>query len=62
MVTLHPGGPRWERGHGKGTVAVRGAVSDLLLLIYGRNRPDDERFTVFGDQGLLADWLAKTAF
>jgi len=62
MVTLYPDGPRWERGHGKGTVAVRGPVDDLLLLTYGRRWPDEERFTVFGDQELLVNWLTKTAF
>jgi uncharacterized protein (TIGR03083 family) len=62
MVTLDPEGPRWERGHGKGSVAVRGPAGDLLLLIYGRRSPEDESFTVFGDRELLAEWLAMTAF
>ncbi|HEY7486004.1 MAG TPA: maleylpyruvate isomerase family mycothiol-dependent enzyme [Streptosporangiaceae bacterium] len=62
MVTLHAEGPRWERGHGKGTAAVRGATGDLLQLTYGRCRPDDERFTVFGDRDLLTEWLTTTAF
>ncbi|GLW97826.1 maleylpyruvate isomerase family mycothiol-dependent enzyme [Microtetraspora sp. NBRC 16547] len=61
MVTLHPEGFTWERGHGKGTVAVRGAASDLLLLVYGRLRPDAGRFEVFGDEGLLARWLENSA-
>jgi hypothetical protein len=61
MITLGPDGVSWERGHGKGSVAVRGTTSDLLLLTYGRLRPDDERFAVFGDQELLSSWLAAAA-
>ncbi|GGK76634.1 hypothetical protein Sme01_20700 [Sphaerisporangium melleum] len=61
-VTLTPGGFTWERGHGKGEVAVRGAAADLLLLLYGRRRPSEPRFEIFGDQALLDTWLTKTAF
>jgi uncharacterized protein (TIGR03083 family) len=56
-VTLGAGRSTWERGHAKGTVAVRGTTSDLLLLLWGRYAPD-ERFAVFGDADLLAGWLA----
>ncbi|GII28085.1 hypothetical protein Pmi06nite_15270 [Planotetraspora mira] len=60
-ITLSPGAFTWTRGHGKGDVAVRGPMSDLLLLLYGRREPSDGRFEVFGDRDLLAHWLAKTA-
>ncbi|WP_067132447.1 maleylpyruvate isomerase family mycothiol-dependent enzyme [Microtetraspora malaysiensis] len=60
MITLGPEGFTWARGHGKGTVAVRGTASDLLLLMYGRLRPDGGRFEVFGDETLLARWLENT--
>jgi uncharacterized protein (TIGR03083 family) len=49
-------GYTWSHGHAKGTVAVRGPAALLLLLTYGRVRPDDERLTVFGDASLLATW------
>ncbi|MEO3809984.1 maleylpyruvate isomerase family mycothiol-dependent enzyme [Sphaerisporangium sp. B11E5] len=62
MVTLAPERFIWAHGHGKGDVAVRGAASDLLLLIYGRVPPSDPRYQVFGDTGLLGRWLEKTAF
>jgi uncharacterized protein (TIGR03083 family) len=62
MITLRSDGFDWERGHGKGTVAVRGAVSDLLLLTCGRLAPADGRFTVFGDDRLLGRWLETSAF
>ncbi|WP_424535633.1 maleylpyruvate isomerase family mycothiol-dependent enzyme [Sphaerisporangium viridialbum] len=60
-VTLGPEGFSWEHGHGKGDVAVRGTASDLLLLVYGRLKPADARFEVFGDRDLLARWQRKTA-
>jgi uncharacterized protein (TIGR03083 family) len=58
-VTLGAEAPGWERGHAKGTAAVRGTASDLLLLLWGRHEPD-ERFAVFGDEDLLTGWLAAT--
>ena len=50
-----------ERGHAKAATAVRGPVTRLLLFAYGRIPGDDERLTVFGDEGLLATWQEKTA-
>ena len=57
LIRLQPDGFSWEHGHGKGSVAVRGSASDLLLLVYGRLEPDPERFQVFGEEGVLARWL-----
>jgi uncharacterized protein (TIGR03083 family) len=57
MIQLNPDGFTWERGHGKGSVAVRGAASDLLLLVYGRLKPEPERFQIFGDTDVLSRWL-----
>lgn len=62
MITLGSDGFGWERGHAKGSVAVQGATSDLLLLTYGRLKSADERFTLFGDRGPLERWLELTAF
>jgi uncharacterized protein (TIGR03083 family) len=56
LISLGRGGYTWSHGHAKGSVAVRGPAGLLLLLIYGRIRPDDERLQVFGDAGLLATW------
>jgi uncharacterized protein (TIGR03083 family) len=61
MIRLHPGGMTWERGHGKGDVALRGPAADLLLFAYGRYSPDHPRFQVFGDRDLLTQWQSKTA-
>jgi uncharacterized protein (TIGR03083 family) len=60
-ITLTPDGFTWERGHSKAGVAVRGSAVDLLLLVYGRRRAvDEERYQTFGDNGLLARWVANT--
>ena len=56
LISLGEGGYTWSHGHAKGSVAVRGAAGLLLLLVYGRVRPDDERLQVFGDAGLLGTW------
>jgi uncharacterized protein (TIGR03083 family) len=56
LISLRDGGYEWSHGHEKGSVAVRGPAARLLLLVYGRTRPDDERLQVFGDAGLLATW------
>jgi uncharacterized protein (TIGR03083 family) len=56
LISLGDGGYEWAHGHAKGSVAVRGPAGLLLLLVYGRVRPDDKRLEVFGDAGLLATW------
>lgn len=55
LVLLTPEGIRFEHGHAKGDVALRGTAGDLLL--WGWNRvPVDDRFEVFGDARLLEVW------
>lgn len=61
MIRCTESGITWERGHGKATVAVRGDVTSLLLLIYGRRTQADPRLAVFGDPALLEAWREKTA-
>jgi uncharacterized protein (TIGR03083 family) len=56
-VTFGPDGLRWARGHAKGDAAVRGAASDLLLLLWNRVPPS--RLEVFGDQAVLDRWSAQ---
>lgn len=58
MITMPPA-YSWSRGHGKGDIAVRAPVRDLLLTIYGRLTPDP--LTIFGDHTLLTRWLTTTA-
>jgi uncharacterized protein (TIGR03083 family) len=61
LIELNPKGFTWQHGHAKGDVAVRGAASDLLLLLYGRRKPEGERFQIFGDAALLDRWLATSS-
>lgn len=50
----------WEPGHAKGTVAVRGAAADLLLVL--TRRLPAGRVEVLGDAAVLDTWLARTGF
>jgi hypothetical protein len=51
----------WRRAHEKAAVAVRGPLTELLLLVYGR-RPVTEGLEILGDSDLLDSWLARTSF
>ena len=60
LVELRPGGFSWQHGHGKGSAAVRGTASNLLLLTYGRRKRDEAGlFEVFGDPAVLDRWFAS---
>lgn len=60
LVHLTPDGIRFEHGHARGDVALRGTASDLLL--WGWNRvPVDDRFEVFGDASFLEVWRGAVA-
>jgi uncharacterized protein (TIGR03083 family) len=60
FVDLTGDRPRWRQAGGDAAVTVRGSLTDLLLLFYGR--PVDERIEVRGDTDLLALWLKRTGF
>ncbi|MFH8935611.1 maleylpyruvate isomerase family mycothiol-dependent enzyme [Streptomyces griseosporeus] len=61
FVDLTGDAPTWTRdGGGAAAVTVRGPLSDLLLLVYGR--PVRDRLHVSGDTGLLDLWLERTGF
>lgn len=57
-VTLTSDGPTVERTHTKGQLALRGAASDLELVLY--DRPPIGALEQFGDEVVLAAW--KQAF
>jgi hypothetical protein len=61
LIQFTESGIVWERGHSKATVAVRGPVTSLLLLTYGRIPGSDKRLSVFGESSLLSAWQEKTA-
>lgn len=62
LITPEPAGFSSTRGAGPAEVRAAGSAGDLLLLIYGRLQPADERFAVTGDSQLLTDWLEHAAF
>jgi uncharacterized protein (TIGR03083 family) len=51
----------WEHGHGKGSAAVRGSATDLLLTVL-RRVPADDRVQLLGDPGVVPGWLARSPF
>jgi uncharacterized protein (TIGR03083 family) len=59
LIELTPESFSWQHGHGKGSAAVRGTASDLLLLTYGRRKHGDGRFEAFGDSTVLDRWFAN---
>ena len=52
----------WRRTHEKAAVAVRGPLTDLLLIIYKRRPPRGDGIEVFGDTALLDFWLERVSF
>jgi uncharacterized protein (TIGR03083 family) len=52
----------WERGHGKGTAAVRGTAADLLLALMRRIEADAPGLQVIGDESTWTGWRDRTAF
>ena len=52
----------WRRAHEKAAVAVRGPLTDLLLVIYKRRPPRGDGIEIFGDAQLLDFWLERVSF
>lgn len=48
--------------HGKGTVALRGGATELLLALVRRVPVGDTAVEVFGDDSVWSHWLEHTAF
>ncbi|HZC53508.1 MAG TPA: maleylpyruvate isomerase family mycothiol-dependent enzyme [Mycobacterium sp.] len=48
--------------HGKGTVALRGGATELLLALVRRVPVGDTGVEVFGDDSVWRNWLEHTAF
>jgi uncharacterized protein (TIGR03083 family) len=60
LLTLAPSGLAVERAHGKADLALRGAVSDLELLLY--SRPPVGSVNHLGDDAVLAAWHQAFSF
>ena len=52
----------WSHDHGKGTVALRGAATDLLLGVVRRVAVADTGIAIFGDAAVWQNWLDHTPF
>ena len=59
LIELGTDGFTWRRGHDKATVALRGPLTDVLLVFYRRLPADSERVEVLGDAALLDFWLDR---
>ena len=59
LIELGPDGFTWRRGHDKGSVALRGPLTDVLLVFYRRLPAGSERVEVLGDAALLDFWLDR---
>jgi uncharacterized protein (TIGR03083 family) len=55
-------GVGWSHDHGKGDVALRGSVTDLLLAIARRRTAAELGIEVFGDTSVWDGWLERTPF
>jgi uncharacterized protein (TIGR03083 family) len=62
--TISAGGGRitWSHDHGKGTVALRGGATDLLMALVRRVPVADTGVAVFGDAAVWQNWLDHTPF
>ena len=50
----------WSHEHGKGTVALRGGATELLLALVRRVPVGDTGVQVFGDDSVWHNWLERT--
>jgi uncharacterized protein (TIGR03083 family) len=62
LIVRGPDRLQVTRAHARADVALRGALTDLLLAFQRRLPLDSDRLDVLGDRALLDHWLARTAF
>jgi uncharacterized protein (TIGR03083 family) len=60
LIAMNPDGLEVRREHAKGDLALKGAVSDLELLLYGR--PPVGEVERFGDEAVLDAWYRVFKF
>ncbi|ASU84094.1 maleylpyruvate isomerase family mycothiol-dependent enzyme [Nocardiopsis gilva YIM 90087] len=61
LVDLTGPAPTWRRAHAKAAVAVRGPLTDLLMLIYGRPTRNGT-VDILGDASLFDLWRQRSGF
>jgi uncharacterized protein (TIGR03083 family) len=61
LVELGTDGFTWRHAHAPATVAVRGPLTDVLLVLYRRLPADSERVEVLGETALLDFWLERAS-
>jgi uncharacterized protein (TIGR03083 family) len=59
-IGVSDGGITWSHEHGKGTVALRGGATELLLAMVGRVSIADTGIELFGDESVWQNWLDRT--
>ncbi|WP_280358444.1 maleylpyruvate isomerase family mycothiol-dependent enzyme [Nocardia otitidiscaviarum] len=62
VIDLTGAGITWRRAHERCAVAVRGPLTELLLVIYRRRTPESAAIEVLGDGELFTGWLDRVAF
>lgn len=61
-LTHDEDGLDWSHSHGKGSVALRGPATGLMLAITRRRTAADAGLEVFGDTTIWDGWLDRTPF
>jgi uncharacterized protein (TIGR03083 family) len=59
-VAVDQGRIAFAHEHGKGSVALRGGATELLLVLSRRTTVDDTGVEVFGDDAVWRNWLERT--
>jgi uncharacterized protein (TIGR03083 family) len=62
LIRIEDEGFSWRRSHEKATAAVRGPLTELLLVLFRRRPPADGGVEVLGEARLLDFWLEHVGF
>jgi uncharacterized protein (TIGR03083 family) len=62
LIEFGEDGFTWRHAHEKATVALRGPLTDIMLVFNRRLAPDSDRVEVLGDAELLDFWLEHAVF
>jgi uncharacterized protein (TIGR03083 family) len=61
-ISVTGAGIAWSHDHGKGSVALRGGATELLLAMARRVSIADTGIEMFGDDAVWRNWLDRTPF